>query len=188
MSETPVLWYLNRASGLVLLVLLTVTLVLGVLAAGRRTPPWWPRFATAALHANLAGVSLALLVAHIVTAVVDGFVDIDPVDALVPFLSAYQPLWLGLGTLASTLLLAAALTAAARGALPPTVWRRAHLLVYLAWPVALMHGLGMGSDTTRRPVLVLSLTAALAVVLAVVATLIRAARAGRPVGSAPGQP
>ena len=42
------------------------------------------------------------------------------------------------------------LTAAARRLLPPTVWRRTHLLVYLAWPLALLHGLGMGSDTTQR--------------------------------------
>ena len=171
MSETPYLWYLNRASGLVLLVVLTVTLVLGVLAAGRNTPPWWPRFATAALHANLAGVGVALLAAHIVTAVVDGFVDIEPVDAVVPFLSSYRPLWLGLGTLASTLLVAAVVTAAGRGLLPPTVWRRAHLLVYPAWPLAVLHGLGTGSDTTRRPVLLLTFTAVLAVVLAVVARL-----------------
>jgi hypothetical protein len=187
MSETPLLWYLNRASGLVLLVLLTITLVLGVLAAGRSTPPWWPRFATAALHANLAGVSAALLAAHVVTAVVDGFVDIEPVDAFVPFLSAYDPFWLGLGTLSSTLLLTAVITAASRGLLPPTVWRRAHQLVYLAWPLALLHGLGMGTDATRRPVLILCCAAALAVFLAVVATLVRAGRAGRRIGSAPGQ-
>ena len=171
MTETPYLWYLNRASGLVLLVVLTITLVLGVLAAGRSTPPWWPRFATAALHANLAGVSVALLAAHVVTAVVDGFVDITPVDAVVPFLSSYRPLWLGLGTLASTLLVTAVVTAAGRGLLPPTVWRRTHLLVYPAWPLAVLHGLGTGSDTTRWPVLLLTFAALLAVVLAVVARL-----------------
>jgi sulfoxide reductase heme-binding subunit YedZ len=170
-NGTPLLWYLNRASGLVLLVLLTVTLVLGVLAAGRSTPPWWPRFATAALHANLAGVSVALLAAHVGTAVLDGFVDIDPVDTVVPFRSTYRPLWLGLGTLASTLLLATVLTAAGRGMLPPTVWRRAHLLVYPAWPLAVLHGLGTGSDTTRRPVLLLTFAALLAVALAAVVRL-----------------
>ena len=188
MTETPLLWYLNRASGLVLLVLLTITLLLGVSAAGRSTPPRWPRFATAALHANLAGVSTALLAAHVVTAVVDGFVDIEPVDAVIPFLSAYRPLWLGLGTLASTLVLTAVLTAAARRLLPPTVWRRTHLLVYLAWPLALLHGLGMGSDTTERPVLILCCAAALAVFLAVVAMLVRAVRATPSVNSAPRQP
>jgi sulfoxide reductase heme-binding subunit YedZ len=171
MTGTPLLWYLNRASGLVLLVLLTVTLVLGVLAAGRGTPRWWPRFATAALHANVAGVSVALLAAHVVTAVVDGFVDIDPVDAVVPFRSPYRPLWLGLGTLASTLLLAAVLTAAGRGLLSPTVWRRAHLLVYPAWPLAVLHGLGTGSDTTSLPVLLLTFAALLAVALAAVLRL-----------------
>ena len=68
------------------------------------------------------------------------------------------------------------------------MWRRTHLLVYLAWPLALLHGLGMGSDTTQRPVLILCCAAALAVFLAVVATLVRAARGGPSVNSAPGQP
>jgi sulfoxide reductase heme-binding subunit YedZ len=112
-----------------------------------------------------------LLAAHVVTAVVDGFVDIEPVDAAVPFLSSYRPLWLGLGSLASTLLVTAVVTAAGRGLLPPAVWRRTHLLVYPAWPLAVVHGLGTGSDTIRRPVLLLTFACLLAVVLAAVARL-----------------
>ena len=156
MSDLPGLWYLSRAAGLALLVLLTVTLALGVVATARRTPSWWPRFATASLHRNLAGLSVALLVTHIVTSVADSFVPITWVDALVPFRSAYRPLWLGLGTVASTVLAVVVLTAAARRALPPHVWRRSHYLVYVAWPAAVLHGLGTGSDATSRPVLALT--------------------------------
>jgi sulfoxide reductase heme-binding subunit YedZ len=156
MTDVPELWFLTRAAGLVLLVLLTVTIALGVVATGRRTPSWWPRFATAALHANLAGLTVAMLVAHVATAVADGFVPITWTDAVVPFRSAYRPLWLGLGTLASSLLLVVLVTAAARRWLPPGLWRRAHFLVYAAWPPAVLHGLGTGSDTTSRPVLLLT--------------------------------
>ena len=169
MSDLPGLWYLSRAAGLALLVLLTVTLALGVVATGRRTPSWWPRFATAALHRNLAGLSVALLVVHIATTVADGFVPITWMDAVVPFRSAYRPLWLGLGTVGSLLLSVVVLTAAARRALPPQVWRRTHYLVYAAWPVSVLHGLGTGSDTTSRPVLLLTFACVGVVAVATVA-------------------
>lgn len=170
MSELPGLWYLSRASGLVLLVLLTVTLALGIVATGRRTPWWWPRFATASLHVSLAALSSTLLVVHIATTVADEFVPITMVDVVVPFRSAYRPFWLGLGTIASTLLAAVVLTATARRALPPAVWRRTHYLVYLAWPFAVFHGLGTGSDTTSRPVLALTFCC---IGLVAVATVVR---------------
>jgi predicted ferric reductase len=170
MSDLPGLWYLSRAAGLALLVLLTVTLALGVVATGRQTPSWWPRFATASLHRNLAGLTVALLVVHIVTTVADSFVPITWVDAVVPFRSEYRPLWLGLGTMGSLLLAVVVLTAVARRALPPRVWRRTHYLVYASWPVSVLHGLGTGSDTTSRPVLVLTFAC---VGVVAVATVVR---------------
>lgn len=149
MTDLPGLWSLSRATGLVLLVLLSVTLAMGMVATARRTPRWWPRFATAALHVNLALLTCALLVAHITVTVLDGFVDISWVDALVPFGSAYEPLWTGLGTVAALLVGGAALTAGARRLLPPAVWRRSHYITHVAWPVAVAHGLGVGTDTTN---------------------------------------
>ena len=57
---SPLLWYLNRGTGVVLLVVFTATVVLGVLATGRSATPLWPRFVTQGLHRALA----ALVGAH----------------------------------------------------------------------------------------------------------------------------
>lgn len=170
-TELPGLWFLSRASGLVLLVLLSVTLALGIVATGRRTPSWWPRFATASLHANIALLSIACLVAHILTTVVDEFVPIGWVDVVVPFRSAYRPVWLGLGTVAGLLLIAVVVTASLRQMMSPQVWRRTHYLVYAAWPISVMHGLGTGSDTTNRVVLLLTFGCVLMVTVATVVRL-----------------
>ena len=80
----PLLWYLNRSTGLVLLALLTVTTVLGVLATGRGGR-LLPRFVGQALHRNLALWSVVLLVLHVTTAVVDTYVDIRWWQAVVPW-------------------------------------------------------------------------------------------------------
>jgi methionine sulfoxide reductase heme-binding subunit len=159
----PGLWYLNRATGIVLLVVLTLTVLIGLIASSRTTPRWWPRFASAGLHANLAVLTVSLLLAHIATAVMDGFVDIRWQDAVLPFSGTYRPLWLGLGTLASNLLGAVVLSSVVRHAVGLRIWRHTHQLVYVAWPVAVLHGLGTGSDTTRPMVLWLTLGCVFAV-------------------------
>ena len=92
MTEGPLLWYLNRATGVVLLVLLTLSVVLGVLAMGGRPGRGLPRFVTQAMHRNLALLSVAALVAHVVTAVVDSYVDIGWWQAVVPAGATTSPL------------------------------------------------------------------------------------------------
>jgi methionine sulfoxide reductase heme-binding subunit len=155
--ELPGLWSLSRATGVVLIVLLSVTLAFGMLSTVRRSPRWWPRFATTTLHVNLAVLSCVLLVVHVVVTVTDGFVDISWVDAMVPFASGYQRVWTGLGTIAALLILGAAALAASRRFLPPAVWRRSHYVTHAAWPVAVVHGLGIGTDNQHPTVVALTL-------------------------------
>jgi hypothetical protein len=140
------LWYLTRATGIVSLLLLTGSVVLGILGAVRWGSPRWPRFLTAGLHKNLSLLVLALLAVHIATAVADSFAPIGLKDAVVPFLSAYRPLWLGFGTFAFDLLLALAATSLLRRRLGYQAWRAVHWLAYASWPLAIVHGLGSGSD------------------------------------------
>jgi len=141
-----VLWYATRGAGIVSLVLFTVVVALGVLSAIRWQTRAWPRFMTAGLHRNLALLSVVFLVIHIVTAVVDPFTALGPLTALVPFSSPYRRLWLGLGVVAFDLLLAIVVTSLIRVRLGQRIWRAVHWLAYAAWPVALLHGIGTGSD------------------------------------------
>jgi sulfoxide reductase heme-binding subunit YedZ len=65
---------------------------------------------------------------------------------VVPFTSHWAPFWVGLGALALDLIAALVLTSIGRRRLPYRVWRRIHWAAYAAWPMALAHGLGTGSD------------------------------------------
>ncbi|MFZ2016627.1 MAG: ferric reductase-like transmembrane domain-containing protein [Nocardioides sp.] len=142
----PLLWYLNRSTGLVVLVLLTATVVLGVLATGRGGRVL-PRFVGLAVHRNLALWSVVLLGVHITTAVVDSYVDIRWWQAIVPWVGAtYLPLWLGFGTLAFDLFVLVAVTSLLRARMTFRSWRLTHLLAYAAWGIAVGHGLGIGTD------------------------------------------
>ncbi|MFR0358699.1 ferric reductase-like transmembrane domain-containing protein [Streptomyces sediminimaris] len=149
------LWYATRASGTVSLLLLTVTVALGVAAGGRYAPQRIARFEVSALHRNLSLLALAFLGLHIATAVADSYASISPLAAVVPFASAYRPLWVGLGAVALDLLLAVALTSALRHRLGRRRWKAVHWLAYGAWPVAVFHAVGTGTDTRLGPQLLL---------------------------------
>jgi methionine sulfoxide reductase heme-binding subunit len=146
LQDERLLWFINRGTGSVLLVLLTASVALGVLSTVRTGSSRWPRFVTQALHRNISLIALALLVAHAGAAIIDDYVDIKLVDALVPFGAGYRSFWVGLGTLASDLLLLAAASSLARHRLSLRNWRAIHLSTYLAWPLGLSHGLGIGTD------------------------------------------
>src|SRR5215469_9123150 len=99
----PGLWYATRAAGLVTLVLLTASVLLGVMTAGRFSSERWPRFLTAGLHRNISLLVLVFLALHVSTTVLDGFVPIPVIAVFVPLAASYKTFWLGLGAVASDL-------------------------------------------------------------------------------------
>lgn len=166
-SGPTALWYLTRGTGIVALVLLSAVVVLGVVTSVGWTSERWPRFLSQALHRNLSLFCLLLIGLHILTTVADGFAPIGFLDAVVPFRSPYRPLWLGLGALAFDLLLVVALTSALRRRIGHRAWRGLHWLAYASWPVAVLHGLGTGTDATLGPVLLLDAVCVAAVLGAI---------------------
>lgn len=159
-------WYLARGTGAVSLVLLTAIVVLGILGPLRVTGGRWPRFAIDTLHRDLSLLAVALLLIHIVTSVLDSFVSISLTAAVIPFLSSYRPLWLGLGTVAFDLILALIITSLVRRRLGYRTWRFVHWFAYLSFPVAVLHGLGTGSDAKLWWMLLLTTVCVAAVVIA----------------------
>lgn len=171
-------WYLTRATGAVALLLLTVSVVLGILGSVRfSVAPRWPRFAIDALHRDTSLLVIALVVVHVVTSVLDGFAPISLIDGLIPFRSPYRPLWLGVGTLSFDLLIALVVTSLLRRRLGYRSWRAVHWLAYASWPVAVLHGLGTGTDVKSWWMLLLTVACLAAVGIAVLTRIARTASA-----------
>jgi hypothetical protein len=165
--DTQILWFAGRATGAVSLVLFTAVVVLGILTAGRAGLTALPRAGFQRLHRSLSLVAIAFLVVHIVTTIVDGYVDITWWDVLLPFVAGYDPFWVGLGTVAVDLLIAIGITSALRRHLPRRVWRAVHLTAYAMWPVALLHGWGVaGGDGRQTWLILVDIVCATAVVAA----------------------
>jgi sulfoxide reductase heme-binding subunit YedZ len=162
-TSSTTLWYSTRATGIVALVLLTMTMVLGILTAGRVRTRSWPAFAQADLHKRVSVLAVVFLGIHVLTAVLDTYVNIGWASIVVPFNSTYQPLWTGLGTVAVDLMIAVAVSSALRQRISARAWRTIHWSAYASWPVAMAHSLGEGTDGLKLWMDVLAGACALAV-------------------------
>ncbi|HYV60121.1 MAG TPA: ferric reductase-like transmembrane domain-containing protein [Acidimicrobiia bacterium] len=171
-------WYVARASGLVAWILLTFTVVWGILLStkvlGRRPTPAW----LLDLHRFVGGATVVFVGVHLAAIFLDSFVHFDLVALFVPFASAWNPAAVAWGIVALYLLVAVEITSLLRRSLPNRFWRRVHYASFPLFAVATIHGLTAGTDSrTTFAVMVVS-----GAVLCV--GLLTATRLGRAIGSA----
>ena len=176
MSGTTAFWYASRATGIVSLLLLTAVLVLGILVNRQGRLPGLPRFGVTSLHRNISLLAVAFIAVHVLTAVLDTYVNIPILSGVVPFASSYERGWLTLGALSFDIMLAMIITSLLRGRLNRVLWRGVHLLAYLCWPVAFAHSIGSSRDLQHGWLLDLSIACALMVAAAALWRLAHAAR------------
>ncbi|HEX3220929.1 MAG TPA: ferric reductase-like transmembrane domain-containing protein [Nocardioides sp.] len=140
------LWAFGRGTGVVALVLFTVSLVLGIVARSGRRVPWLGRFGTSDLHRTAALTGTGLVAAHVGSLLFDPYAQLKVVDFVFPFLAAYRPMWLGLGTVALDLIGVVTIVSLLRHRVGPRVFKTVHWATYVLWPTALLHALGSGTD------------------------------------------
>ncbi|MEU0497490.1 ferric reductase-like transmembrane domain-containing protein [Mycobacterium sp. NPDC006124] len=143
------LWALGRGTGTTALAFLTVSLTLGIATRSGRRLATLPRFAVAEVHRFAAVAGAALIALHVTLLFFDPYAQLRLVDFAVPFLGAYRPFWLGLGTVAVDVLVVLIITSLLRHRLGARVFRIVHWAAYASWPIALAHALGNGTDAGR---------------------------------------
>lgn len=183
-AATSATWVLTRGSGVVSLILLTVTLVLGIVDVSRWRTRRWPRFVIDALHRNVALLAVVFLAVHVATTVLDSFTSVGVIDAFVPFAGSYQPLWIGLGALSLDLLAALVASSLLRSRIGHRAWRTIHWAAYACWPLALIHAIGAGTDASTTWMLAVAIGCTAAVAAALTARIAQAAGSARRAGAA----
>jgi DMSO/TMAO reductase YedYZ heme-binding membrane subunit len=131
-------------SGVFSLIALTAAVAAGLVATDRIVMTPAGRVTSQAVHRALSLAAVGFLATHVLTEVLAH--RSRPVDMVAPFLASGRTLYLGLGTLASDLLLLILATGVARRRFAgwPAIWRALHVTAYLAWPLAIVHGLLAG--------------------------------------------
>ena len=129
-------WYAARAGGVVSYVLVSASVLAGILLAGKVRVPGLPRFAVEDVHRFLGLLAGLFIAIHVGSIALDTVVPFSLGQLVIPFTSSYRPLATGLGIVAVELLLAVAVTNRLRSRLPYKVWRRAHYATLAVWLLA----------------------------------------------------
>jgi predicted ferric reductase len=143
-------WYMARATGIVAVVLLSISVAVGILTTMRPKIAGWPRWVTEGVHKNVSLLATCFLGVHILTVVVDPISPVGLVNAIIPFTGSYRPLAVGLGAVAVDLLAAVVITSLLRTHISRRVWKTVHWSAYACWPFALLHGPTAGTDASAR--------------------------------------
>lgn len=154
-------WYIDRAAGLVAWILLSGSVILGLLlsskALGKRVRPNWLQD----LHRGLSGLAVAFVAVHVVGAIGDNFIHFGVADVLVPGASSWRPLAIAWGVVTMYLLIAVEGSSLLRKHLSKSHWRRLHFLSFPLWITATSHGISAGTDAgSALAIAVAALTAA----------------------------
>lgn len=155
-------------AGVVVLVLLSLTVMAGLVATDRLVLMIRHRVLLQSTHRAMGTIAIGALVLHILTKIALGRA--GALDPVLPFVSG-RGLYIGLGTVAGYLMVSVLWTGIVRarfaGKGKPWMWRALHSGAYVSWPIALAHGLNAG-----RPPATWVVLSYLACVLLVVAAMI----------------
>lgn len=140
-------WYLSRGAGLAAYLLFWISVCTGILQSlgllkGAASP-----LATIDIHGFTAAAGLHASVFHAVVLLWDRYVSFSVAHILIPFAPGFQPVLVGLGSLAMYGLMAVILSTHLRARLTPRLWRAIHLSSLASLALALIHGVSLGSDT-----------------------------------------
>ena len=155
MRADPTFWILARASGLAAYVLLTSSVLAGIVLKARPFGRALKAAPVMDLHRFLAFLGLGLVAMHGVALVLDSTVRISPAALLVPGLVPYRTFWTALGVVAGELMVLVYASFAFRRRIGGRAWRRLHWLTYAVFGLATAHGLAAGTDSGRLWALVL---------------------------------
>jgi hypothetical protein len=155
--------FLLKYMGVFALIGLTAAVGVGLVATDRIVMKPGHRVVAQAVHRGVSLAALVSLAAHIVLEILAH--RSHAIDAVVPFLAQRRTLYVGLGTIASDLVVLIVITGFLRGRFAgrwPWAWRTIHAIAYLAWPLSVVHGLLAGR--TAKPYVDWSYGACLALV------------------------
>ena len=141
-------WLASRASGLVALVLVTISVGLGLAMAGKvmRRPGLSRKLLAIHEHTALAGI--VAIAVHGITLLGDPWLHPGISGVTVPFTLGFRPLWTGLGVVGGYLAALLGLSFYARRRIGARLWRKAHRATVLVYLLGLVHAFGSGSDAS----------------------------------------
>lgn len=149
MDLNTVLWVIGRSTGMVALLLLSASAAMGLALSMKASSPRFPRWLTTELHRYVTVLGVVVTAVHLVTLWLDSEAGISLLSLVVPFISDFSPLGIGLGVLAFEIILIVWFTTRIRDRMGYRTWQIIHRAASAGWALMIVHGLIVGTDTGR---------------------------------------
>jgi sulfoxide reductase heme-binding subunit YedZ len=141
-------WLASRASGLLALVLVTISVGLGLMMAGKvmRRPGLSRKLL--AIHEHTAVAGIVAIAVHGITLLGDPWLNPGVGGIAVPFTMSFRPLFTGLGIVGGYLAALLGLSFYFRKRIGARLWRKAHRATVVVYLLGLVHAFGAGTDAS----------------------------------------
>jgi predicted ferric reductase len=146
-DSVQIWWYVTRSAGIMAYLLLWLSMVLGLAVSSKYMDKMLDRMFTYDFHQFISLLSVAFLLVHILVLLLDRFLPYSLAQILVPFLSPYRPVWVGIGVIAFYVTLLVTVTFYMRKQIGMKAFRVIHILSLLGYAGGLFHGIYAGTDS-----------------------------------------
>jgi predicted ferric reductase len=140
-------WYVTRSAGIIAYLLLWFSTAWGLAVPSKLLDPLLDRTFTFDFHQFISLLSIGFMVLHILVLTLDRYLPYSAWQILIPFLSPYRPLWVGIGVIAFYLILLVTVTFYLRSRIGMRAFRAIHILSLAGYLGATLHGLYAGTDS-----------------------------------------
>lgn len=147
LNTTQYTWFITRAAGLTTYLLLWLSMVWGLAVASRILEGKLHGSFTYDFHQFISLLAIGFVIVHVVVLLFDQYLTFSVPQILIPFISTYRPLWVGVGILSLYLTLLVTVTFYLRDRIGRKAFSQIHVLSLLAFVAAAAHGLYAGTDS-----------------------------------------
>ncbi|MDD5369066.1 MAG: ferric reductase-like transmembrane domain-containing protein [Anaerolineaceae bacterium] len=147
-DSVQVMWFITRAAGFTAYILIWLSVAWGLAVSNKILDHLLHRQITYDFHQFISLLAIGFLLLHIGILLFDRYLPYSVLQILVPFLSPYRPLWVGIGVIAFYLTLLVTVTYYLRGRIGMKAFRSIHVLSLVAYLGASIHGFFSGTDSS----------------------------------------
>jgi methionine sulfoxide reductase heme-binding subunit len=155
LNSVQTMWYITRAAGLTAYLLFWLSTAWGLAVSSKILDAILHRSFTYDFHQFISLLAIGFTALHIIVLMFDSYLPYSLAQILVPFLSPYRPLWVGIGVIGFYLTLLVTITFYIRSRIGMKAFRVIHVFSLLAYLAATVHSFFAGTDTPLPAVMLM---------------------------------
>ncbi len=148
LNTVQTMWYVTRSAGFAAYLLLWFSVVLGLAIPTRLFDRLIPRAATYDFHQFISLLALGFVGLHIGVLLADSYLPFSLAQILIPFISPYRQLWVGIGVFAFYLALLVTITTYLKSKIGLKAFKAIHTFSLVSYLGVVFHSYFSGTDSS----------------------------------------